>query len=81
MSFFDLHLYSLVQDWDALEKIWDYAFDKSLRIDPKEHPIFVTECAWNTRDIRERLTELAFEKYNSLAFYVAKNPVLSAYPL
>ncbi|RGB32895.1 actin family [Rhizophagus diaphanus] len=69
----------LIQDWDALEKIWDYAFDKSLRIDPKEHPIFVTECAWNTRDIRERLTELAFEKYNSLAFYVAKNPVLSAF--
>ncbi|CAI2164609.1 1702_t:CDS:10 [Funneliformis geosporum] len=69
----------LIQDWDALEKIWDYAMKDRLKIDPTEHPIFVTECAWNTRDIREKLTELAFEKYNSLAFYVAKNPVLSAF--
>ncbi|CAG8728766.1 14506_t:CDS:2, partial [Gigaspora margarita] len=69
----------LVQDWDALEKIWDHALDKRLQVDPTEHPLFVTEAAWNTREIREKLTEIAFEKYQVLAFYVAKNPVLSAF--
>ncbi|CAG8782859.1 11571_t:CDS:2, partial [Racocetra persica] len=69
----------LVQDWDALEKIWDHALLKRLQVDPTEHPLFVTEAAWNTREIREKLTEIAFEKYQVLAFYVAKNPVLSAF--
>ncbi|CAG8511380.1 9058_t:CDS:2 [Scutellospora calospora] len=54
----------LVQDWDALEQIWDYALRKRLQVDPTEHPLFVTEAAWNTREIREKLTEIAFEKYN-----------------
>ncbi|CAG8580634.1 17474_t:CDS:2, partial [Racocetra fulgida] len=63
-----------VQDWDALEKIWDHALFKRLQVDPTEHPLFVTEAAWNTREIREKLTEIAFEKYQVLAFYVAKNP-------
>ena len=47
-------------------------------IDPSEHPLFISECSWNTRNIREKLTELAFEKYQVQAFYVAKNGVLSA---
>ncbi|CAG8612262.1 7118_t:CDS:2, partial [Diversispora eburnea] len=60
--------------------IWDYIFwEDQLDIDPKEHPLFVTEAAWNTREIREKLTEIAFEKYQTLAFYIAKNPVLSAF--
>ncbi|CAG8439590.1 7900_t:CDS:2 [Acaulospora colombiana] len=70
----------MIQDWDALEEIWDYIFwEDQLDIDPKEHPLFVTESAWNSREARETLTELAFEKYQTLAFYVAKNPVLSAF--
>ncbi|KAG9295476.1 hypothetical protein G9A89_013505 [Geosiphon pyriformis] len=69
----------MVRDWDALEHIWDYALNNRLRVDPTEHPLLVTEAAWNTRENRERLTELAFEKYNCLAFYVVKNPVLTAF--
>ncbi|CAG8478613.1 12920_t:CDS:2 [Acaulospora morrowiae] len=70
----------MIQDWDALEEIWDHIFwEDQLDIDPKEHPLFVTEAAWNSRENRETLTELAFEKYQTLAFYVAKNPVLSAF--
>ncbi|CAG8495341.1 2170_t:CDS:2 [Ambispora gerdemannii] len=69
----------LIQDWDALEHIWDYALSKRLSVNPVEHPLLVTEAAWSTREIRETLTELAFEKYNCLAFYTVKNPVLTAF--
>ncbi|KAF9947587.1 NuA4 histone acetyltransferase subunit, partial [Modicella reniformis] len=68
----------LVEDWDALEQIWDYAFLKRLRCDPREHPLIITETAWNTREIREKFTELAFEKYNFPAFFVAKDAVMTA---
>ncbi|CAG8602425.1 5421_t:CDS:2 [Paraglomus occultum] len=69
----------LVEDWDALEQIWDYALKSRLHVDPREHPLLVSEVAWNTREHREKLIELAFEKYETPAFYVAKNPVLTAY--
>ncbi|KAI7822146.1 actin family, partial [Gamsiella multidivaricata] len=69
----------LVEDWDALEQIWDHAFLKRLRCNPAEHPLIITESAWNTREIREKLTELAFEKYNFPAFFVAKDAVMTAF--
>ncbi|KAG4098323.1 Actin/actin-like protein [Neocallimastix lanati (nom. inval.)] len=69
----------LIEDWDTLEDLWDYIFSEGLMIDPSEHPLFISECSWNTRNIREKLTELAFEKYQVQAFYVAKNAVLSAF--
>ncbi|KAF8954485.1 Actin-like 6A [Entomortierella lignicola] len=69
----------LVEDWDALEQIWDHAFLKRLRCDTTEHPLIITESAWNTREIREKLTELAFEKYNFPAFFVAKDAVMTAF--
>jgi actin-related protein len=31
----------LIDDWDACEAVWDYAFKKHMRADPKEHPILV----------------------------------------
>lgn len=68
----------LVEDWEALEQIWDHAFLKRLRCDPREHPLIITETAWNTREIREKFTELAFEKYNFPAFFVAKDAVMTA---
>ena len=71
-------LCAIVEDWDALEQIWDHAFLKRLRCDPTEHPLIITEAAWNTREIREKLTELAFEKYNFPAFFVAKDAVMTA---
>jgi len=70
---------TIVEDWDALEQIWDSALKSRLHVDPREHPLLVTEVAWNTREHREKLIELAFEKYETPAFYLAKNPVLTAY--
>ncbi|KAI9026279.1 actin family [Hyaloraphidium curvatum] len=69
----------LVDDWDTLEALWDHVFYQSLDVNPAEHPLLVTETAWNTTELRERLTELAFEKYNVPAFFVAKDAVLAAF--
>lgn len=69
----------LVEDWDTLESLWDYIFNEGLMVDPSEHPLFISESSWNTRTIREKLTELAFEKYQVQAFYIAKDAVLSSF--
>ncbi|KAH8549002.1 actin family [Umbelopsis sp. PMI_123] len=69
----------LVEDWEGLEEIWKSAFHQRLRIDPTEHPLLCTEPAWNPSDKREKLVELAFEKFNFPAFYLAKDAVMSAF--
>ena len=68
-----------VEDWDAFETLWDHAFFGALGVNPSEHPLLVTETAWNTTELRERLTELAFEKYGVPALFVAKDAVLAAF--
>ncbi|KAI8052541.1 actin family [Syncephalis plumigaleata] len=69
----------LIDDWEALEQIWDHIFDSALRVNPAEHPLLVTESAWNKRECRERLAELAFEKYRAPAFFLCKDAVLTAF--
>ncbi|PVU87906.1 hypothetical protein BB559_005823 [Furculomyces boomerangus] len=69
----------MVDDWDAYEKILDYALYNQLRINPEEHPIMVSEASWNSAEKREKLTELMFEKFKCPGFYVCKSAVLTAF--
>lgn len=50
-----------------------------MRCSPSEHPILVTEPAWNTPANRERMAEIMFEEFEVPAFYIANNAVLNAY--
>ncbi|KAJ1836375.1 NuA4 histone acetyltransferase subunit [Coemansia sp. RSA 2706] len=69
----------LVRDWDVYEKILEYTFKTRLRVRAEEHPLLVSEAAWNTSEQRAKLVELAFERFQSPAFYVCKNPVMAAF--
>ncbi|KAJ2158687.1 NuA4 histone acetyltransferase subunit [Coemansia sp. RSA 552] len=69
----------LVRDWDMYEKIWEYAFKSRLRVQTEEHPVMVSEAAWNTSELRAKLVEMAFERFNCPAFYVCKTPVLASF--
>lgn len=50
----------------------------TLQADPTEHPLMITEPSWIGKESREELTELAFEGFQSPAFYLANSTVLSA---
>jgi actin-related protein len=56
-----------------------HALVEVLRCNPAEHPILVTEPAWNTPTNRERMAEIVFEEFNAPAFYIANTGVLNAY--
>ncbi len=51
-----------VEDWDMFEKVVDYVYSHSLNAEPEHHPLLMSEPPWNTRQKREKLTELFFEK-------------------
>ena len=50
-------------------------------MDPSEHPVLVTETAWNTSANRERMAEIMFEEFKVPAFFISNSGVLTAYVL
>eukprot|EP01102_Stenamoeba_stenopodia_P012870 TRINITY_DN40_c0_g1_i2.p1 TRINITY_DN40_c0_g1~~TRINITY_DN40_c0_g1_i2.p1 ORF type:complete len:387 (+),score=86.78 TRINITY_DN40_c0_g1_i2:407-1567(+) len=69
----------LIKDWDVVEQLLNHTFDSCLRINSKEHPILMAESNFNTREAREKMTELLFEKYGTPGAFLSKNAVLSAF--
>jgi actin-related protein 4 len=71
----------IILDWDANVSLWRYAFEERLRTNTAEHPLLVTEPAWNTQQNREKTLEVCFETFGVPAFYMAKQPVLASYAI
>jgi actin-related protein 4 len=71
----------LIIDWEANVSLWQYAFEERLKTNTSEHPLLVTEPAWNSQKNREKTLEVCFEKFNVPAFYMAKQPVLASYAI
>ncbi|GJE84617.1 actin-related protein [Phanerochaete sordida] len=70
---------SLITDFAPIPAIVSHAFKEVMRTDPSEHPVLVTEPAWNTTENRERMAEIMFEEFDVPAFYIANTGVLNAF--
>lgn len=77
VSLFTLNL-SLVNDFTPITPLIRNVLEEGLRCNPSEHPILVTEPAWNTPANRERMAEIMFEEFQVPAFYIANTGVLDA---
>lgn len=69
----------IVKNWDAMEKIWHYAFKDELCVDTAEHPVLLTEPILNPKSNREKMVQLMFETFSVPSFYVTTQNVLSIY--
>lgn len=69
----------MIDDWEAIEQVWEATFNTMLRVQPENHPLLCTEPAWNTKEKREKTMELAFEKFQFPAFYLAQDAVMTAF--
>ncbi|KAM4041571.1 actin-like protein 6A [Anomaloglossus baeobatrachus] len=70
---------AMIDDWDGFQAILDHTYQKCIKSKPSLHRVLMSEPPWNTREKRERLTELMFEHYNVPSFFLCKSAVLSTY--
>ncbi|KAI9510436.1 actin family [Russula earlei] len=69
----------LITDFKPIPYLIRYALKDVLRCKPEDHPVLVTEPAWNTPANRERMAEIMFEEFDVPAFYIANTGVLNAF--
>ena len=69
----------LIEDWDNMQKIWDYTFSEKLQIKPEEHSILMTDSWSNPRSYRAKLAQIMFEGFNIPALYIANQLSLSLF--
>lgn len=65
--FFD---HGRVNNWDEMEKVWKFIFDKKLCVDPSEHPVLLTDAIKNPKADREKMIQIMFETFNTPSFYI-----------
>ncbi|KAI0313824.1 actin-related protein Arp4p [Amylostereum chailletii] len=80
----DMHIanpiqHGIISDFDAIPPLISHALRDVMRCQPEEHPVLMTEPAWNTPENRERLAEIMFEEFQVPAFYIANTSVLNAF--
>lgn len=69
---------NLVNDPEPASQLLHHILHQRLSVDPSEHPLMITEAAWNTQKAREMVTEMAFEGEKVPALYFGSAGVLSA---
>jgi actin-related protein 3 len=67
----------LVQDWDALERLWHTCIYDKLRCNPEDHCFMVSESPFNSPESREQMAEIMFETFNIPGLYIGVQPILS----
>ncbi|KZV75422.1 brg1-associated factor b [Peniophora sp. CONT] len=69
----------MINDFKPIPALMRHALQDVMHVDSTEHPVLVTEPAWNTPENRERMAEIMFEEFQVPAFYIANTAVLNAF--
>eukprot|EP01047_Picozoa_sp_COSAG01_P009218 COSAG01_NODE_375_length_17945_cov_175.968284_11_plen_413_part_00 len=69
----------LISNWDAVERLWSHVMLMGVGVDPRQHPVLLSEPVHTTAELREKTATAMFEGHRVPACFLAKNAVLTAY--
>ncbi|KAH7488359.1 hypothetical protein PRIC1_007525 [Phytophthora ramorum] len=71
----------IVEDWDALERVWEFVFAQELRVDPETAalPVLCISSPSAPKKQQERMAQLMFESQKACGFYFMQQCVLSLF--
>jgi len=63
----------MIEDWDAMEQLWEYTFSNELHVSPDTAgmPVLLTDAPLNPKQNREHMAQIMFEKFKVPGFYIA----------
>lgn len=65
--------------WDDMEKLWSYIYKDELKVKASEKPVFLSEPPLNPLQIREKATEIMFERFKVPALYLSVQAMLALF--
>ncbi|CAH7685037.1 actin family [Phakopsora pachyrhizi] len=71
--------HGIVNDWDDMERIWNYIYQSELETASEEHPVLLTEAPLNPSHNRDQAAQIFFETFNVPALFTSVQAVLSLY--
>ena len=72
----------LIQNWDDMQLLWKYIFDKELKClddDIEYSTIVLSESPLNPRGLREKAIQIMFETFNCSSYYTHSTAVFELY--
>ncbi|KAL7719712.1 actin [Entamoeba marina] len=71
--------HGIVNNWDDMEYLINHAYYNELHCLPEEQPIVLTEPPLNSKNSREKLTEILFETFEIPSMYLNTTSFFSLY--
>jgi actin-related protein len=69
----------LITNFQDMELLWDHIFQTELNISPKEFPVLLTETVQNSKENKEKMTQIMFEKFSTPSLNISSRSVLSLF--
>merc|ERR1719492_730999 len=71
--------HGIVEDWDEIENVMQYAYYSELRVPPEDYHTLLTDAPGNPPSNREKMVEMVFETCNSVSFFMTITSTLALY--
>merc|ERR1712142_576664 len=68
----------IIKNFTIVEHLIKFAY-KQLHLKSSEHPVILSEPAWNDSESRQKLANLFFKKFNVPALQIIKSPILALF--